>query len=290
MALDVERIEPEEALKLLGDGDWHIKNDDENHPELVFNLQFRQTILDYAANLFVRWVIAGREVKIYHHNDPSWDSSGSARTHIVDPLILLVKYETMNDWMENASTGHSKASYVSGMGLFWITFGEEIKDFVQESIYNLVKANLEAIYHIPEDEEAWEHDKWEDWEFVSWWVEPICMLWLSQFSTKDIWAKYEISVRTKIAEERIIYEKRQKIMERQRQLADNFWKAHFPELVGQRLEAPEFDARGIAEHLKVVFPYTAPEVVEAIASVGVTGNFSNSIRYAIKHIAEQACE
>lgn len=53
MALDVERIKPEEALALLGDGDWHIANDDENHPELVFDTTFRQKMLDYAGSSFV---------------------------------------------------------------------------------------------------------------------------------------------------------------------------------------------------------------------------------------------
>lgn len=235
-------------------------------------------------------MIAGREVEIYHHNDPPWDSSGSAKDHIVDPLSLLGKYEMMDDWMENESTGQSRASHVSGMGLFWITFGEEINDFIEGEIYDLIKSELKATYKMSEEEEAWEHDKWDDWEYVALHTLHIFLHWLSQFSTKDIWATYEISVRAKIEEERIIYEKRQKIMERQHQLANNFWKAHFPDLVGKRLEAPEFDARGVAEHLNVVFQYTAPEVVEAIASVGVTGNFSNSVRYAIKRIAGQACE
>ncbi len=56
-----------------------------------------------------------------------------------------------------------------------------------------------------------------------------------------------------------------------------FWQHHFSHLIGERIEYPRF----IDMKLEDILADTAPNIVEAIAELGLPGNFSNNVRETI---------
>src|SRR5688572_26778959 len=131
MGIDISKIPDNELLEVLGDGDWILTLPDE-YPDVVISAAMRQALYDEVAQTFVEWVMRGIEVVIEHHLDPEWDRSGSASRYQRDPLLLLIKYETLEEWLTQAYTGNSQASYVSGCGLFWDTYEKVFQERILE--------------------------------------------------------------------------------------------------------------------------------------------------------------
>ena len=124
MAIDILNLSETDLLPTLGNGDWLIALPD-NHPDMIIPAVLREQLANEAARQFVRWAIGGISVEINHHSDPPWDHSGHAYRHQTDPLVLMTRYKTLQEWLDEAYTGNSRASFVSGMGLFWDTYGDD---------------------------------------------------------------------------------------------------------------------------------------------------------------------
>ena len=87
--IDITELEAEEALSVVGTGDWLVALID-GVPDIIIPARWRMSLHEYAAKQFVRWVIAGVDRSISHDSDPSCDSSGSIRRTQTDSLMLLI--------------------------------------------------------------------------------------------------------------------------------------------------------------------------------------------------------
>ncbi len=91
------------------------------------------------------------------HNDHSWDPLGSFRKLVrTDEKYCLDEYPTFFDFVDNEYTGNSKASYVSGCGLFHEYYIEDLDYKTSNWISDNVKLVVEEL--IKEDNE--ELKKW----------------------------------------------------------------------------------------------------------------------------------
>src|SRR5688572_30031576 len=121
MGIDISNIPEEKLLEVLGEGDW-VLTLPEDYPDVVISQAMRQQLYDEVAHTFVEWVMGGIEIEINHNFDPEWDRSGLALRRERDSLMLLIKYETIEEWLAKAYTGNSRATYMSGHGLAWETY------------------------------------------------------------------------------------------------------------------------------------------------------------------------
>lgn len=288
MAIDITKISAEEALKQLGNDDWHIKHSLRDNPEFMLSKTWRQSVLDSMASLFVRWVIAGRIFEIHHDNDPAWDRSGSSKQSTVDPLLLLVKHETIGEWMEEEYTGNSVASYTSRMGLFWDTYSDEAQNHIQAEVFYFLEKSFKDAYSLTEKEEVWDHPDWNEWEEIDIYLQHILIIWVSALSTKTIWSDHESRVRAQIQAETYQYHKEAMIVGEHRQLAAQCWQQHFQDMIDKRIEAPQFEEWHLENRLRQVLLDADPLTVQAIASVGLPADFSNSVKLRVKRIASEA--
>lgn len=292
MALDIMSISAEEALKQLGAANWKVTGSWEQIDIITVGAEWRENTVEQIAEMFVRWVVRGQEVEISHRNDPPWDSSGERRYHHVDPLMLLTKYETLGDWMQNARTGNSTATYMSGVGLHWDFYKSEVNNLISNRVYHLLRAHFLALYasELKAEDEVWEHPEWDYWDDFCLYIEHILSIKISAMTTESIWAQHKLRVLALIDEENRIRDERQRIINRQWQLAKTFWSQHFADTAHQKIEVPQFKELEIEARLRERLLDTDPEIVEAIASVGVPGFFSNSVEAMIKGIAKEALQ
>ncbi|MEL6525820.1 MAG: hypothetical protein AAFQ07_08935 [Chloroflexota bacterium] len=291
MALDIMSISAEKALKQLGHGDWEVTGSCLDMVTITIEAEWRENVVEKIADMFVRWVLRGQEVEITHRNDPYWDRSGELRYHDVDPLILLTKYETLGDWMQNARTGHSRATYTSGCGLHWDFYESEVDDIISTEVYHLLEAQFAVLYasELDTEDEFWEHPKWAEWEDFCVDIEPILVIEISAITTESIWEEHHHRVLDLIDEENRIREEQRKITKRQWQLASDFWHQHFEDATAyQKIEKPQFHELKIETRLTELLLDTDPEIVKAIARLGVPGWFSGSVEGRIKGIAGDA--
>lgn len=284
MGRDITRIPEEQLLEVLGEGDWHLTLPIDA-PNLVVSLQWRQVLVSMACMWFVRWVLAGTYIEIVHDDDPPWDHSGSPRHYYADPLTLLARYDLLETWLSDEYTCVSMASYVSGMGLFWETYGEKLRDEIQDRIHHLLKGHWLQTEDHSEDLETWEDTIWEALVMVDLSLQQALMLHVNRVSTAYAWDRFQAAARAQIAKE----QREAKILEEEyalmRERVRGLWQQHFNDLTGQRIEYPQFDAMALEARIKDVLADADPWVVEAVAKLGLPGIFSNSVRDAVRRIA-----
>src|SRR5688572_18924149 len=134
MGIDITKLKEEKILEQLGEGDWAVSLPN-NYPDLIVTRAWRDEIEAEMASDFVRWVLRGIDIEVKHDDDPPWDSSGDARRYQADSLMLLTRYTSFADWLDNVHTGNSIASYVSGMGIFWETYQEKMRELIGELVF-----------------------------------------------------------------------------------------------------------------------------------------------------------
>jgi hypothetical protein len=289
MAIDFSKknVPEDELLSLLGDGDWLLAMP-KDLSDLRITVAWRQELIETTASWFVRWVINEQEVTINHNWDPSWDSSGHTETHNVGWRTLLARYNTLNEWLEQAYTGNSTASFMSGMGLFWDTYEKDVEELITDELIHEMKKQFCAPPGVDDD---WFWDEvFEESDLVQIHLEHALRLLCGQMTTRDAWQKYEDSVRTQLVKEearRVIESARRDKMHRQ---AREFWECHFPDLQGKRIERPEFKALDLESRLREALADADPEIVRAIAEIGLPGLFSNTVAEDMKALARQALE
>jgi hypothetical protein len=253
-------------------------------------ISWRKEIRDAAAQRFVRWVLNGVSIEIRHDLDPSWDHSGHARQYQADPLILLTRYETLQEWLDSEYTGDSTASFVSGMGLFWDTYADQIKREADERVFELLKSHLQAVLGYDEDDEDDDAlmEIVDETVLVQESITKATLLQIGEMATSDVWQRYLPAVQRRIVEEQRKAEEQAAYRTVMQQRIQYFWAHHFPDIEGQRIEKPQFKELHLADRLRELLADADPEVVDAIAELGLPGPFSNSVRDEIQHLARQA--
>ena len=96
---------------------YHCENNIEDYFKLV-------------SNWFAYIILNNPKYEVDHSFDPSWDSSG--RVIRSDEKFDLNDYATFNDFIEREYTGESKASYVSGHGMYHYTYEEPFEQITLE--------------------------------------------------------------------------------------------------------------------------------------------------------------
>jgi hypothetical protein len=117
-AIDVTKLHEAQLLERLGTADWVIALP-EGLPDLTITPQWRHALQAHAGKQFVRWVTNGLDKLLTHDADPPWDHSGYLYRINADPLMLLVRHNSLSTWAKNEYTGQNRATFVCGMGLWW---------------------------------------------------------------------------------------------------------------------------------------------------------------------------
>jgi hypothetical protein len=285
MSVDLLRIPEEDWLKALGEGDWLLTLP-KDHPDLAVSAAWRRTLADDAACKFVRWVMAGVSVEIVRDDDPPWDCSGSARRYQADPLMLLSRHQTLEEWLTSEYTGNSRASYVSGMGLFWQTYEDDLNETIAEQVSELISDQLKPALQ-PLDDDGWD-EVVEDVFEVEYTLQNVLRLIIGQGTTVDAWRNFEDVVIEQLATERKRQDEEQARLLMMHEQVQVFWRQYCADLEGMRIERPDFKRLNLAERLADVLADSDPQIVEAIAKLGLPGKFSNSVHELIRQIASRA--
>jgi hypothetical protein len=285
MSIDITRLSENELLPALGNADWIISLPT-GYANLLISSAWREEIVAWAGTRFVRWVLSGVRPEITHDYDPPWDHSGQVRKRRADPLTLRILYSTLAEWLEEECTGQSRATYDSGYGLYWLTYGDELEEHIRERLTELILSQYRP--SSLECEDDFQDVLWDDLGSVTISLEAALSLYVGQMSTAEIWKRFETLTYAQIEEEQRLSAERAAHYKRMHQLARQFWITHFADLQGTRIEQPEFKALHLEEHLRELFADADPDVVEAIAEVGLPGIFSNSVVEAIKRLAQNA--
>jgi hypothetical protein len=286
MGIDITKLAENQLLTVLGDGDWHLTLPT-GDPDVIATAQWRQDLVEAACCWFVRWVMTGVDIEIIHDYDPPWDGSGSPRRQPADPMMLLIRHDSLDSWMTAEPTGQSRASYLSGMGLFWDTYEDQLQEEIDSRVYHLLRTHWLKLRDYPDDFELSEDPDWEELFSVELHLQQALRLFVGRITTADAWKQYESVVHAQIAEERRQATIRQAEYERKRDLAQQFWRQHFADLTGQRIEYPEFVGLKLGPRIADILADTDPQVVEAIADLGLPGNFSTHASADIKYIARK---
>lgn len=87
--------------------------------------------------------LTGHPRYLSHDLDPPWDHSGQLFSKLSEPQFKVNHYKKVGDFFEEY-TGNSKASYLSGCGLFHETYGDQYEEWVAELFRNAHYAVLEG--------------------------------------------------------------------------------------------------------------------------------------------------
>src|SRR5258708_7050603 len=244
MSIDLEELSEDQLLPMLGWGDWEITLP-ATYDDLIVSADWRQALCADAADTFVRWVIGGTSVNIIHNSDPPWDQSGHARPYQADPLELLARYDTFNEWMEHEYTGQSTASFMSGMGLYWDDYGDAIKQDITDAVFELMTSHLKA--QLGDDEDSLWDDTWEDLALIQSSLEQALYLLIAEMKTADAWRHHAGSVMADIEVEKRRVEEQAKQNAILQELIGHFWQDHFADLDRRRIEKSDFKALQLAD-------------------------------------------
>jgi len=285
MAIDITKLKEHNLLSTLGEGDWMIAMP-AGYSELVVSTQWRDEIIEWAGTCFVRWVLNGTCYTIHHDNDPSWDHSGEPKKQNIDPLILKTLYSTLGDWLKEEYTGQGIPTYESHYGMSWETYSHALNEHVTECINELLHIQYAAQY--APDPYEFNNAIWEDASLIIVILEQAMSLLVEAFDTTEAWTQFETETRQQIEEEERLSREHSAYYSVLFGQARQFWHTHFIALVDERIELPQFKELGLENRFRELFLDTDPAVVQAIAKVGLPGNFSNSVAEAIKYLAKEA--
>lgn len=286
--VNILKLNEDELLARLGQGDWLIALPD-NLPPLTVTVQWRRDLQALAGKRFVRWVMAGIDHVFTHDGDPPWDSSGRLRQIAADPLTLLTRHETLAEWADHEYTGHSRATYVSGCGLGWNTYKDEMEEDLESEAYQLLGSHCMAFWDFEEMSELFMDSRWDHSDL------PLIVLHLFQalgietlqLSTAEAWQRFQADVLAENEEKRLQSERHWRMMDVVRQ----FWEYHFPDLIDMRIEMPQFQELGLEARIREVLADADPDIVRMMVELPANhlpGLYSNSVTEYIKALIHQA--
>lgn len=278
MSVDITELAIIDVISSLGEDDWHIFLA-EDLPALVLTASWHQDIVASTACRFVRWVLNGKTHSLSHDFDPPWDSSGTIRTENADQKSLLMRYPTLDGWLENEYTGNSTATHTRGVGLSWDTYGDELEDMIEEGFEEVVVRLISENPHIDED------------LIFYWAITPQHTLveafvhHIAKMTTSDAWDQYFPIIREQIEAQR----QRNAIFQAKYDRLRVWWKRHFSD-VESPLHKPQYDAMGIGMRLEELLQDADPEIVDVLATSSPPIATSNSVKLLIQDLAKQALE
>ena len=121
----------------------------------------KEAIVDKAYRKIIKNFYTQDKVEITHDYDPAYDCSGQA--YNTRKFYKLMDYEIFEDFLDEY-TGSSRASYMSGCGLFWRTYSNEVEDEIRDEHYNYCKNILTNELNLPKDSSYSIDDYYDEFE------------------------------------------------------------------------------------------------------------------------------
>lgn len=106
---------------------------------------WKQSLLDKGCIKMVKNFYKNEKVKITHDYDPPYDHSGSKE--YTNEKYKVEDYKIFEDFL-NEYNGVSRPSYMSGCGLFWDTYENEIEEFFREEIYSYCRSIIAKLLNV----------------------------------------------------------------------------------------------------------------------------------------------
>jgi len=97
----------------------------------------QQHYYTYISEWFAYVILTDNKKTITHRFDPPWDCSGEI-VNLYEPYNLA-EYDTLSDFVSNEYIGYSEATFVSGMGLRYPTYADELEKVTYEYITKLLE-------------------------------------------------------------------------------------------------------------------------------------------------------
>jgi hypothetical protein len=257
------------------EGTWRSDPSDEI-PQLELSVDDRLRILREIAELFSRWVIEGRLYDVSYADDPPWDHSGKLIKIDSTPDVRLGLFPTLGRWADEAYTGISVPTCLSGMGLAHQTYDEEIENVIRSGILAIWTRHLSA-----EEREAFLGLEPEstavDLTFRL--IERAC-----DIRTDAAWEIGEPGARECILRDSRERERRWSQDRDREARVESFWKRYLSDIPpGFRIDAS--NAQLFMERLGRILDLADPEDLEALKQKGLPGNFSKSVQERIRRMA-----
>ena len=114
-----------------------MKNFDKNLTDIKTNLEVAaRSTENEIKKLFPKQlsydILTGQKRYITHDFDPPWDSSGNLFSKSIDANFDINDYDKVGDYFEEY-TGNSQASFISGHGLYFETYGEYYREWIEDN-------------------------------------------------------------------------------------------------------------------------------------------------------------
>lgn len=284
-AVDITTIDEDQLLSALGKGDWLVQMPDDYAHLLLSRLWRDEQITTWVGITFATWVLNEKRHMLTHEYDPPWDSSGLTETMQVSSHRLLDLYDTLMSWLENEYTGQSTATFSSGCGLYWETYGDWLEQHIQQQVTDLFRMKYAAALA---ETDLFDHPIWDVADLVILALERALWHSVAQRPTIEIWNVHERVARHQRAEQAAARDEQMAEHGRKQTLVVEFWNTHFPHLLGVHMDYPHYVASGIEERLQTLFLDANPDVIEAIQDIGLPGLCSNKVSARIKKVAQSA--
>ena len=285
MAVDLTKLNEDELLSALGDGEWVIAMP-EGYVDLHVTTKWRDELAAWTGTRFVRWVLNGVRYEIIHDSQSSGDRSGEAHRRPADPLMLRTDYSTLTAWLKNEHTGQWEATYESGYGKHWETYSNVLDTYIRECLSELFQTQYAIQFAQPDDDCG--DAVWNDVSLVEIDLVQALMMVIGRITPADAWTRYEAVTRQQIAEEEHLSAERTALYMQKRAQAQQFWQVYFDDLHQVRIEQPQFEELHLEKRLYELFLDIGPDIIEAIAEVGIPGDFSNKVSARIRALATSA--
>lgn len=285
MGTSLSHISEARLLETLGDGDWLLALP-KGYPDLCISPVWRQELIETTACQSVRWAMNGITIGITYDYDPPWDHSGIAQRYATHPHELLARYELLEDWLTNEYTGNRHPTFTSGYGWYWHTYADELQEDISWQVNKLIEEQLGPVGD-PDDDAAWDA-LWDDISDVQFPLERALQLLAGKMTTEEAWRRFKATVKAQQEGEKRQAAERAALYAVWRDRAHTFWRSNFADLAEQRIEKPQFKALQLDGRLTELLADTDPQIVEAIAAIGLPSNFSNPVVEIVKQIAQHA--
>jgi len=248
----------------------------EGTPPFVLSFEGRRQILKKVAELFSRWVIEGTTFEVSHDQDPYWDHSGVLIKLQSTPQGRLELYPTLERWAEDAPTGGSVPTFLSGCGLRHQTFEEEVEQTISSELAALWTKNMSST-----ERERFLDKAFED---ASTDIEMRLVEQAYRIPTCDAWILGETGARESI---KCDEERRERGWARDqfhKARAGSFRESYLADLSpNYRIDGS--NSRAFMERLSRILDLVDTADLDALASMGLPGNFSNSVKDRIARMA-----
>lgn len=249
---------------------------------LVFPKQEQLAVIRWAMEQFTEWLLNGQLFEIHNDFNPSWDCSGRLVPRpLTDDDYQEIMQETLAEWMDNQYSGNIRASYVSGCGLFHDTYRTVVEDYSQNAIISLLRSQVAT------DDVWFDLSENDELSMFEWDLQSRIMEAIECIPSKDayLWCKKRVLQQLKQCE--ATAQARQAFIKQCNPRVIAFQTKFLPWLPTEFIDKLSWKNHTIELQLKQALCHADNQTLHALITVGLQGNFSNSVRMLIEQTLQQ---